>query len=64
MTSLTDHPPPDLLDTIRDLIRLLDDEELEQSRSDALVDSMPLHCFDCETDVNPDDWDEHECGLG
>jgi len=64
MTSLTDHPPPDLLDAIRDLIRLLDDEELEQSRSDTLVDSMPLHCFDCETDVNPDDWDEHECGLG
>lgn len=64
MTALTDHPPPDLLDAIRELLRLLDEEELERSRSDTLVDSTPLHCFDCETDMNPDDWDEHECGTG
>ena len=64
MTFLTDRPPPDLLDAIRQLLHLLDDEELEQSRSDTLADPRPQHCFDCETDVNADDWDEHECGLG
>ncbi|WP_162819108.1 hypothetical protein [Leifsonia aquatica] len=63
MTARTHHPPPELIDAIRELLRLLDDEELEQGCSDALVDSAALHCFACEVDVGPDDWDEHECGT-
>lgn len=64
MPSPLDHPPLDLLDAIRELLRLLGDWELERSRSGDLVDTAALHCFDCETDVKHLDWPEHECGLG
>lgn len=37
-------------------------ESLDFSRSDRL-DSREAHCFDCETDIPPDDWGEHECGI-
>ena len=61
MLDLEEPPWPSRLD---DALAVVAEFELELDFDlDLRPDPEPLHCFECETDIRPDDWDEHECGI-